>query len=120
MHTQPALGSCAQSLPRGSVPDLAFQTCSLALQIDALGVELGEPLRLADANRSAPHYGQRDEDEGGEHDPNQGPAAHSYAALCHARSLALRERGLTAVSLTLAVIARLVSKSPSALPRQVH
>jgi hypothetical protein len=27
---------------------------------------------------------------------------------------------LTEVSLTLAVIARLVSKSPSALPRQVH
>ena len=120
MHTQPLLRSCSQRLSRGSVPDLGFEACSLALQIDALGVELGEPFRLADANRSAPHYGQRDNDEGGEHDPNQGPAAHSYAALCHARSLALRERGLTAVSLALAVIARLVSKSPSALPLQVQ
>ena len=120
MHTQPLLGSCAQRVSRGSVPDFGFEACPLALQTDALGVELGEPFRLADANRSAPHYGQRDNDEGGEHDPDKGPAAHGYAALCHARSLALRERGLTAVSLTLAVIARLVSKSPSAFPRHAH
>jgi len=120
VHSEPVLSGGAKGLARRCIPDLSLEAGSLALQIGSLGVKLRQSLGLADANRSAPHDGQRDEDEGGEHDPDQGPAPHGYAALCHARSLALRERGLMAVSRGLAVTARLVSNSPSAFPRQVH
>ena len=83
-------------------------------------VELRQALRFTDADRAAPDDGKRDEHESGENDPHHGPSAHGYAALCHARSRALRERGLSAVSSGLAVRARLVSSSPSAFPRQVQ
>ena len=110
----------AERLTGGCVADFAFEPSALAFQSRAFRLELGQALGFTDADRPPPDDGQRDEHERAEDDSDESPAPHAYAALCHARSLALRERGLRAVSFGLAVVARLVRSSPRDFPRQVH
>ena len=120
MHAKTMFDRGAQCLSRGRVADLALEACPLALQLDALRVERGKPLRFANPNRAPPYDRERDEYERAECQGHEGPPPKSYAAFRHARSLALREREFTAVSAELAASARLVSTSPRDLPRQVQ
>src|SRR6266566_850817 len=99
MHPKAALDGSAQRLPARRVANLGIEACPLALQRDALRVQHGETLGLADADGSPPYDRERYKDESAQHQPNQAAPSQSYAALRHARSLALRERGLVLVSM---------------------
>lgn len=114
MHSELTFSDNAEPLPTRCVADLALQSRALALELVALSVEGREPLRLVDADRSPPHDGQCDENESSKDQRHQRSPSEGYAALRHARSLALRERGLEAVSGLPAITARFVTSLPSA------
>ena len=114
MHSELALRDNAQPLPTRCIADIAFQSRALALELVSLSVECRESLRLTDAECSPPHDGQRDENESSKDQSHEGSPSQCYAALRHARNLALRERGLEAVSVRLAIIARFVTSLPNA------
>ena len=120
MHPEPTLGGNTKALPRRGIPNLTLEPGALAFELRSFHVELREGLGLPNADRSAPYDRQRDENESGEHQGDQGSTPKRYAALRHARSLALRERVLEFLSASLATTARLVRTSPRACPRQVH
>src|SRR6266540_298086 len=117
-------------LPRRQIAQPALELRALALEIGPAAVDLLNPSRLGDTEAAAPDDGETNDDEETENRPDdrpptRGPGAAtrlsaSYAARRHRRSLALRARGLRRVSSASAVIARRVTNSPSATPRQVH
>lgn len=120
MHPEPTLSHDTKALPRRRVANLPLEPGALAFELRSLHVEPRESLGLSNADRSPPHDRQRDENKSGEHEGDPGSTPKRYAALRHARSLALRERGLEFLSASLAMTARLVRTSPSACPRQAH
>jgi hypothetical protein len=99
VHSEPSLGGDAEALTSGCFAQLTLETCTLALELASLCVELRQPTRLLDADGPAPNDGKRDHNECREQERHDCSASQCYAAFRHARSLALRERGLEAVSL---------------------
>ena len=120
VHAEPALDDDSETLSSRCFAELALEPRALALERVPSCVELRQMAGLFDANRAPPNDRQRNDDECGENESHQGSAPQCYAALRHARSLALRERGLEAVSALLATTARFVMSAPRACPRQVH
>jgi hypothetical protein len=98
VHAELTFSHNAQPLPTRCVADVTLQPGSFSLELAAFSVERGESLRLADADRPPPHDGECDENETSKDQGHEGSPSQRYAALRHARSLALRERGLEEVS----------------------
>jgi hypothetical protein len=120
VHPKAAFYRSAQLLATGCLSNLGFQSRAIALERAPLRVELRKARRLIDSDRPAPYDRERNDYENCEDESHEGPSAQCYAAFRHARSLALRERGLLVRSSSLATVARFVISSPSACPRHVH
>src|SRR5690349_2906589 len=127
-QTEP-LGGRGEFGSTGGVADVPLQLGSLCAQVLPLPFELLHHARLRNSERAPPNDARSYEDETkkceGNHGPTPAPghapaaAFRTYCALRHARSLALRERGLRSASSGDAVIGFRVSNTPSAWPRQV-
>src|SRR5438270_10255080 len=117
VHAKPLLHHGSEPLPRRQVSYVALEPGALPFEIGAFPVEQLQPARFRDSVAAAPDYGQAYDDERAEQHHEDAAPAHSYAALRHTRSLALRARELRAISSIVAVTARRVTTRPSARPR---
>src|SRR5690242_5315226 len=98
--------------------NLTFEPHALSLERVTLSFEIANlALHLQAANSSC-YDARRHQDETNEHQRDETPRA--YSTFCHARSFALRARGLRSTSSSEAVIARRVSVVPSGRPRHVQ
>ncbi len=120
VHPQPLLDERRQSLARGEVPDLALEMRARSREVRASPLELLNVARLGEADAPPPNHGEGDDDERAEQHREDAATLNRYAALRQTRSLALRARGFLDTSSAPAVIAFLVTTSPSAVPRQVQ
>ena len=100
-----SLDDGAECLPGRCIPDLTLQPRALALQLCPFGVERSQILRLLDPNRPSPDDGKRNGQKSRQYQTHDAATTQTYAAFRHARSLALRERGLFSISAVVALIA---------------
>src|SRR5437879_6330742 len=132
IHMKALFGDRDEAGTTRRIADLGLQLYPRGVRRVALAFQRAKVSRLVDPERppSNDAHGHREEtqhpqaDERARGESGASPAtaltlAALYAAR-HARSLALRDRGLRAISVSPGVTARRVSVSPSARPRQVH
>jgi hypothetical protein len=120
VHVETLFGDRLESRPARCSPNYAFEPNTLRLQRISPLTELSNFGLLAYAERSPCYDARSHQDETNQQDGDRRPATGGYSALRHARSRALRARGLAAVSSSDAVRARRVIVVPSGRPRQVH
>src|SRR5438105_11925973 len=128
------LGDRDESRPTGRVANFGFQLHPRRVDRIALTLQRAEVPRLVDAERPPCNDARSHREETDEHDNDGGARAepvctappglvrHAAYASClrQALSLALRERGFLAVSVSAGATARRVSVSPNECPRQVQ
>lgn len=120
VHVELPLGQRRQVTAAGRLEDLGGEPFPLGHEHRSPLGELAQLARARDARGPTPDDRDRDEDERHENDRHQAATPAGYAALCHARSLALRARALRAVSCSDASTGFRVSEWPNGLPRQVQ
>src|SRR5919206_2363636 len=108
-------------------PAAAGRVANRALELDRRGherlppsLEVAQDPRVREAVAPPPDDARGYEDETNEQHRGEAAAPPPYSPFRHARSLALRERGLRASSSAVGVTAFRVISLPSGLPRQVQ
>src|SRR5476649_1824774 len=114
MHVQTLLGDRLQTRAARRVADLAFQANTVRIERIARSLQVANLALLLKAFDSPSNDARRHQDETNEQHGDQRTPARGYRALCHARSLALRARGFSTISLSDAMRARRVSVVPNA------
>src|SRR5512143_1444134 len=120
VHVQSLLGDRLQTRSARRVTDIRLQPDAIRLERVALLLELSNLPLLLDTEDPPCNDARRDQDETDEHHGDEAAPTRLYSALRHARSRALRARGLQATSSADAGIARRVMVVPSGRPRQVQ
>jgi hypothetical protein len=102
-----------ESTAARGVPDRRLELQLGGYERLAPALEIPEYSRLREPLGPPPDDARGHEDETNEHDREEPAAPRAYAAFRHARSFALRERGLRAISSAVGVIALRITSCPS-------
>ncbi len=120
MHAELRLRNWDQSNARRRLSDFCLETNSLIAQLPQLRLDSAHVSRLSVSVTSPRDDSCRCDDESHQDGRDNPTAANSYAALRHARSLALLARGLRSISASDVLIAFRFINVPSARAPQVH
>lgn len=120
VHAEPPFGDRDEPDAGRCVADLRLEPYTLVPQLPEAGFDGAHPAGLS-VTVTAPGddcgCGENEADEDGSDDP---PSLYRYAARRHARSRALRARGLRDISSAEAFTALRITSSPRARPPHVH